>query len=74
MREGGEVFVVQLWVWGGVDRNQEVGFKQVESEATFRHPGGNVKQAVGRISLELEEASRLKREMGVISVQVGLKP
>lgn len=57
-----------------MDRNQEVGFKHVESEITFRHPGGNVKQAVGRIHLELEEVSKLKTEMGVISLPGGLKP
>lgn len=53
---------------GQLDRNQEVGFKYFEFEISCRHPGGNVKQAVGHMSLGLEETLRLKVEMWESSV------
>ena len=58
-----------FFVLGGMDGNQEFGFKHGECEMFFRHPGENVQQAVGHTGLELEKVCRLKIEMWVSSMQ-----
>lgn len=56
-----------------MDRNQAFVFEHVEFEISFRHPGGNVKQAVGHMRLELEEMCSLERDVGVTSVTKAMR-
>lgn len=48
LKGGGEGW---LSVLEGMGRSQEFGFKHVEFEIAFGHPGGNVRQAVGHTGL-----------------------
>lgn len=74
--EGGLVlFFTFLIGAGGVgeDGNQKFGFKYAEFEISFSYLGAQVKQAVGHMTLDLEEMSGLKTEMWESSVYSSTK-